>query len=191
MLTIGLQPMGFPNCFDHKPLIMKEEYLEKNNYDVTEIIEKVLQAVGMNAPEFSRTIDVNYQRIYDLQRGRIRKFTPGLVNKITTKFPNINKFFLYTGDGDVLLEEKTPQPKKPARAKEEHNAEITALYTKILSLLEQVQSTNTEIFDKNAELLLRESELNERERRLNELEVGIRRRELELENLARELGKEA
>ena len=71
--------------------------------DATIIIDRVLKAVGLNAPTFAKTIGVNYQRIFDLQRGRVKKFHPEIVRKIIEKWPNMNANFIYTGEGEVML----------------------------------------------------------------------------------------
>ena len=80
--------------------------------DATIIIDRVLKAVGLNAPTFAKTIGVNYQRIFDLQRGRVKKFHPEIVRKIIEKWPNMNANFIYTGEGEVMLKpgEPVPQP---------------------------------------------------------------------------------
>ena len=81
---------------------MKESEYAENNVDAKVIIAQVLETLEMNAPAFSTATGIAYQRIYDLQRGRTKKFNPGVVNMIIAAFPQIRKEFLYTGDGPVL-----------------------------------------------------------------------------------------
>ncbi|MBQ9093328.1 MAG: hypothetical protein IJY03_04945 [Prevotella sp.] len=81
---------------------MKQSEYAENNVDARTIIANVLETLGMNAPAFSTATGIAYQRIYDLQRGRTKKFNPGVVNMIIAAFPQIRKEYLYTGDGPVL-----------------------------------------------------------------------------------------
>lgn len=82
---------------------MKESEKADRNVDARAIIEAVLNHVGMRAPSFAKAIGINYQRIFDLQSGRTKKFNPGVVNLICARFPEINKTYLYTGEGNLIL----------------------------------------------------------------------------------------
>ena len=70
---------------------MKESEKAEKNVNAREIIANVLKELGMNAPSFSTATGIAYQRIFDLQRGRTKKFNPGVVNMICAAFPTINK----------------------------------------------------------------------------------------------------
>ena len=78
---------------------MKDNVRQDEFIPVTRnIIKNVLEAVGMTAPKFAEALGINYQRIFDLQRGRTKKFNPNIAALICEKFPQINKSYLFTGE---------------------------------------------------------------------------------------------
>ncbi len=160
---------------------MKESEKAEKNVDARRIIDEVLKAVGMNAPTFANKIGINYQRIFDLQRGRTKKFNPGVVNLICEAFPQINKTYLFTGEGSVL-NNTNEQPQIT------HNdvplsgmSEIIAMSHKVIELFKQVT-------DKDDEVQARSRTLDERERELIDREIAIIKREAEVEKKEIALG---
>lgn len=163
--------------------------------DATIIIDRVLKAVGLNAPTFAKTIGVNYQRIFDLQRGRVKKFHPEIVRKIIEKWPNINANFIYTGEGEVMLKpgEPVPQPSiedmvngavEKILDTEEFKSRLKLvdereqILNKRENMLAEREAKVTSMY---SELIERDKELREKEKKLVELERSIMTRELELE----------
>lgn len=166
-----VQPLEFFTCLNHKPLIMKEEEKVAHNVDARIIIDQVLKTLGVNAPTFAREIGVNYQRIFDLQRGRTKKFNPGMVNKICEVYPQINKSYLYSGEGEVsngMSSSEHSNISNPTNPAIDYNnmAEFMGMSSKLLSLFEQLQA-------KSSALMEKEAMLNERERILNEREIEL------------------
>ena len=163
--------------------------------DATIIIDRVLKAVGLNAPTFAKTIGVNYQRIFDLQRGRVKKFHPAIVRKIIEKWPNMNANFIYTGEGEVMLKpgEPVPQPSiedmvngavEKILDTEEFKSRLKLvdereqILNKRENMLAEREAKVTSMY---SELIERDKELREKEKKLVELERSIMTRELELE----------
>lgn len=163
--------------------------------DATIIIDRVLKAVGLNAPTFAKTIGVNYQRIFDLQRGRVKKFHPEIVRKIIGKWPNMNANFIYTGEGEVMLKpgEPVPQPSiedmvngavEKILDTEEFKSRLKLvdereqILNKRENMLAEREAKVTSMY---SELIERDKELREKEKKLVELERSIMTRELELE----------
>lgn len=163
--------------------------------DATIIIDRVLKAVGLNAPTFAKTIGVNYQRIFDLQRGRVKKFHPEIVRKIIEKWPNMNANFIYTGEGEVMLKpgEPVPQPSiedmvngavEKILDTEEFKSRIKLvdereqILNKRENMLAEREAKVTSMY---SELIEKDKELREKEKKLVELERSIMTRELELE----------
>lgn len=159
---------------------MKDDVIENENILSTIIIENVLRALSLSAPNFARQIGVNYQRVFDLMRGRVKKLSPSMVNKICETFPNINKSYLYTGDGEVLITPSEMQSQNEGLPNQENRDNFMGMYSKMISLFEQIQSRDRELFDKSVELMQKESQLNEREQRLIEREGKLDKKELEL-----------
>lgn len=42
------------------------------------------------------------QAFYDVQKGKTKEISPSMANKIISAFPEINKVFLLTGEGEML-----------------------------------------------------------------------------------------
>lgn len=142
------------------------------------IIGEVLHHVGMKAPEFAKTLGVGYQRIFDLQRGRTKKFNPGLVNIICEKFPDINKSYLFTGEGSLLVggSENTEEPdvEETQIIGDTSQLDPNALLLRVIDMMDQVNS--------------RAAQLTEFERKLNEREASLNAREIEVTQREENLG---
>lgn len=141
---------------------MKESEKAENNVDAKAIIASVLEKLEMNAPAFSTATGISYQRIYDLQRGRTKKFNPGVVNMIVAAFPQIRKEYLYTGTGPVTSS-NVPADLMPNPM---FGSDVHDLMAKTLKM--------------QAELLEKSERLADKERELHEKEVDLLRREYEL-----------
>lgn len=156
---------------------MKESERAERNVDAKAIIEAVLSHVGMRAPSFAKAIGINYQRIFDLQSGRTKKFNPGVVNLIVQRFPEISKTYLYTGEGS-LVGQSAPehnQESNPAQL-----SEVISMTAKLVDMLRQLgereaklQESLSAIVNQERELLMREKVLNEREHELNLREAAM------------------
>jgi len=154
----------------------QEERVE-NVVDARRIIGEVLNTVGMKAPTFAKEIGINYQRIFDLQRGRTKKFNPGVANLICERFPQINKSYLFTGEGELLVSDKEP-------AKEEKSqsdiAEVIDMSKKLLDLFQQIAHKDRDLQEKLHSLQDKERELLEKEIDLVKREAQIEQKEIAL-----------
>lgn len=162
---------------------MKESERADRNVDARAIIEAVLNHVGMRAPSFAKAIGINYQRIFDLQSGRTKKFNPGVVNLICAKFPEINKTYLYTGEGSLTLNgvENDATVQIPGAGPSSQLAEMLAMQHKLMEMFKSLT-------DREANLNERLVELQERERDLNDREAELDKRESELDRILEENG---
>lgn len=77
-----------------------------------EIINKVLEELNLKAPTFAESIGVKYQRIFDLQKGKVKKISSSLANDIISKYEQFNLTWLLTGEGEML--NTTNQPSDEA-----------------------------------------------------------------------------
>lgn len=143
------------------------------------IIKNVLEAVGMTAPKFAEALGINYQRVFDLQRGRTKKFNPNIAALICEKFPQINKSYLFTGEGSVLVDtaETVPAEHVTAEPTDGGLSDISALLHRLVDMLDQVNE--------------RSARLTEFERQLNEREAALNARELDIEQRENDLGMAA
>lgn len=76
-----------------------------------EIISKVLEVLDLKAPTFAESIGVKYQRIFDLQKGKVKKVSSSLANDIISKYSQFNLTWLLTGEGEML---NIPKPENEA-----------------------------------------------------------------------------
>lgn len=67
------------------------------------IIEKLLLHLGMKAGSFSKKLGYDRpQKIYDIQKGKTKFISVEVAEDIIKAFPNINKVWLLTGEGEML-----------------------------------------------------------------------------------------
>lgn len=142
----------------------------ENVVNAKEIRDQLLKALNLGPGELATALGINYQRIYDLGSGRTKKFNPGMVNLITSKFPQVNPTFLYTGKGDVLFPDYSAQP---IGSKE--TGELISMSRKLIELMEQLNI-------KDAHLRERESVLDRRAAELDRREAEVAKREKSLQN---------
>ena len=156
---------------------MKESEKVEKNVNAREIIANVLKELGMNAPSFATATGIAYQRIFDLQRGRTKKFNPGVVNMICNAFPSINKAYLYTGEGTVFLSDNPYEADSLLGAKATSPEEMTKMLNKVLDLSKQISDKDKVLDDKMQKLLVKERELMDREIELAKKEIELAHKE--------------
>lgn len=67
----------------------------------SERLEKIMNDKGLNAKKFSEAIGLNRpQAIYDIMNGKTANISNTMAVKIVSVFPDINKTWLLTGDGE-------------------------------------------------------------------------------------------
>ena len=75
--------------------------------DAKERIEKLLEMNGLNAKTLSERIGLDRpQALYDILNGKTKSITEKMAVKIISAFPNIQKVWLITGEGDILYKAK-------------------------------------------------------------------------------------
>ena len=80
-----------------------------NNMRITsEIISSILDREGLKAATFAKSVGVVPTQIYDLQKGKIKKISEEIADKIISVYPHYNKFWLLTGEGDMLTSDVPP-----------------------------------------------------------------------------------
>lgn len=71
--------------------------------DASNKINSLLEYLDLNAKSFSESL--GYQRpqvIYDIIKGKTKRISPELANKITSVYPKINKAWLLADEGEML-----------------------------------------------------------------------------------------
>lgn len=145
--------------------------------NASSILSKVLQTLGMSVTEFSNACKVSYTRISDVVRGRTKKLTPELINLICDAFPQINKTYLYTGDGDVLIEGYVSK----TELESSKNVTINKNVNDLLKLQQELINKQTAIINKLEELSKREIEVSRREVIVKQRELAVMEKEAALE----------
>lgn len=132
------------------------------------IMSKVLQELGMTVADFSETCGVKYGRISDIVRGRTKKFTPVLVNEICSALPQINKNFLYTGEGDVLNKGYVAKTTLPGSSVPIINKQVNDL-----------MKLQQELLNKQEMIIQKLEDLHQREIAVAQREYNVQLREYE------------
>jgi len=67
------------------------------------IIFEILEYTKLNTKNFSERIGLDRpQALYDIQKGKTKSISSRLLNKIISVFPEINKYWILTGEGEML-----------------------------------------------------------------------------------------
>lgn len=68
-----------------------------------EVISKLLDYSKLNVKQFSEKLGMKRgQAIYDIMSGKTRRISEKLANQIISEFPEINRSWLLTGEGEML-----------------------------------------------------------------------------------------
>lgn len=76
-----------------------------NKMEAVEILENVLEYTGKSRSALAKSIGVIPQRLHDIARGQTKSISYEIADKICDTYPTINKKFLLTGEGDMLISE--------------------------------------------------------------------------------------
>ena len=77
-----------------------------------DVIDKILDYTKLNPKSFSERIGLDRpQAIYDIQSGKTKTISPRMADKIISVFPEIDRVWLLTGEGEILKTAETaPAP---------------------------------------------------------------------------------
>ena len=67
-----------------------------------EIITLILNDLKIKAPTFAKSVGLKYQRILDIQSGKTQKISTAVADAIIEKYPQYNRSWLLTGEGEML-----------------------------------------------------------------------------------------
>lgn len=73
------------------------------------IIEDLAAHYNITVAELAKSIGKNPTNLYDIQRGKIKAISHRLASTITEKYPEINKVWLLTGTGSMLVQKEEAQ----------------------------------------------------------------------------------
>lgn len=132
-------------------------------------INEILLNLGIKAPTFAKRIGVKYQRILDIQSGKVKKISGELANYIINTYPQFDINWLLTGEGSMLKNTDQPvsQGGEDATLSE---ADLNNSNT-MKKYLDQVLRQNEELIRQNGVLL----DLFREERAKNKGEVALKK----------------
>lgn len=135
----------------------------------SEKINEILLNLGIKAPTFAKRIGVKYQRILDIQSGKVKKISGELANYIINTYPQFDINWLLTGEGSMLKNADQPvsQGGEDATLSE---ADLNNSNT-MKKYLDQVLRQNEELIRQNGVLL----DLFREERAKNKGEVALKK----------------
>ena len=146
-----------------------------------QIMEALAEYLKISVAELSQK--AGYERpqsFYDVQSGKTKNISPKMANNIVSAFPEINKDWLLTGNGEMLIEEEEEEPYLRAERNKyglslQRIQELTSLPLKTLKAYDngskEMPDDILEAFENLFERI--ENEYNEREEENNTLPVLI------------------
>lgn len=146
-----------------------------------QIMEALAEYLKISVAELSQK--AGYERpqsFYDVQSGKTKNISPKMANNIVSAFPEINKDWLLTGNGEMLIEEEEEEPYLRAERNKyglslQRIQELTSLPLKTLKAYDngskEMPDDILEAFENLFERI--ENEYNEREEENNALPVLI------------------
>ena len=75
---------------------------EEKNLDTAEKIRLMAEYFHLNSAQFAKKIGVSPSKIYDINRGQIKNFSPEILEKILQNCPEISPIWLMTGKGEMV-----------------------------------------------------------------------------------------
>lgn len=104
-----------------------------------EILEELLSYKELNINALATEIGLNRaQALYDIQSGKTKNITPSMADRIIQKFPEFNRVWLRTGDGEMLntdtqldkpMEFAPDQMDKALRVAKKMGVDLIPMYT--------------------------------------------------------------
>lgn len=90
-----------------------------------EIIIKLLEHSKLNVKQFSEKLGMKRaQAIYDIMSGKTKRISEKLASQIISEFPEINKTWLLTGEGEMLVKSSYSQNNSPTVLADDHSTAI-------------------------------------------------------------------
>lgn len=135
----------------------------------SEKINEILLNLGIKAPTFAKRIGVKYQRILDIQSGKVKKISGELANYIINTYPQFDINWLLTGEGSML--KNTDQPVSQGGEDATLSEADLNNSNSMKKYLDQVLRQNEELIRQNGVLL----DLFREERAKNKGEVALKK----------------
>lgn len=138
----------------------------------SEAIEALLKEIGLNAPTFAKEIGLNYQRIYDIQSGRVKKINEAVARKIRERYPRVNPNFLFTYEFPITLE-----PGQSPKPQTENVRDMVDQAVERLMNTDEYKERVNNVAEREAKVLAREERMSELQETVSKQMIDISERE--------------
>lgn len=68
-----------------------------------DVLNEVLTELDIKAPTLAKKIGLKYQRLQDIQSGRVQKISAQVANAINAKYPQYSLSYLLTGERESIV----------------------------------------------------------------------------------------
>lgn len=134
--------------------------METANERTSRIMRNVFKELNYNnVAKFAQDIETNYMQVWYTYNGKNTVLSQDLISKIMSKFPLVNRSYLETGKGSVLLNGNQDGDNEVNKNILVSNNDVFTLLDKVATLLDKINA--------------REASLSEREKKLEEREIRI------------------
>lgn len=124
-----------------------------------EIIIKLLDYSKLNVKQFSEKLGMKRgQAIYDIMSGKTKRISEKLASQIISEFPEINKTWLLTGDGEMLKNSATAKNHSVSIAGEEIkensiNVNTDDTIARLIAEVAAQRRVTEKVLEQNSELI--------------------------------------
>ena len=139
--------------------------LDSENFSIAMlVVTKIQEKYGINSANFARIIGKNPTYVNDVKKGKTRRISEEIADKIIEQWPELSKIWILTGEGEMLRSDSTPaQPASAAPADAEelamlrknnaaHLKHIELLEEKVSSLEEQLRQEREKVSSSSARM---------------------------------------
>ena len=147
-----------------------------------EIISKLLNYSELNAKQFAEKIGLERpQAIYDIQKGKTKSISQNMANKILSAFPELNKSWLLSGEGNMLKNnvnvggENTgvvvngDNTNSPIDNRHYYSDSPDVLKAQIELLDERIKEKDAQIKEKDAQIKEKDAQIKEKDAQIKQL----------------------
>gem|GEM_PF-1118846 len=147
-----------------------------------EIISKLLNYSELNAKQFAEKIGLERpQAIYDIQKGKTKSISPSMANKILSAFPELNKSWLLSGEGNMLKNNVNvggdntgvvvngDNTNSPIDNRHYYSDSPDVLKAQIELLDERIKEKDAQIKEKDAQIKEKDAQIKEKDAQIKQL----------------------
>lgn len=105
-----------------------------------ERILKIQEVTGMSGRALAMHVGINDYDLKAIRTGKVQKVSQKIADAVVEKFPHFSKHWIMTGEGEMLLDQTSPEEKFP-----NHDARINELLTICVMQQESINQLHKDI----------------------------------------------